>query len=280
MDYEAVLQSWAPRLIDYAVQAVGVSLLLFAAWLVAGWARRATRRGLGRAGIDETLTKFFANVARYVVLVAALLMALSVFGIETTSFAAVLAAAGFAVGMALSGTLGNFSAGVMLLTFRPFKVGDIVSVGGVTGKVNEIELFTTTLDTPDNRRYIVPNGTVFGSTIENVTFHPVRRVDVSVGTDYGAELARVRSVLEGIAERHNAVEEREPQVILLSLGESSIDWQVRVWANTADYWAAFDALTQAVKEGLDAEGIGIPFPQRDVHIDGVIGGGYPTAATQ
>lgn len=275
MDYDAMLQAWAPRLIDYAVQVVGVLLLLFVAWIAAGWAGRATRRGLKRAGIDETLTKFFGNVSRYVVLVAAALMALSVFGIETTSFAAVIAAAGFAIGMALQGTLGNFSSGVMLLTFRPFKVGDIVSVGGVTGKVNEIELFTTTLDTPDNRRFIVPNGSVFGSTIENLTFHPVRRVDVAVGTDYGEELARVRTVLEGIAARHNAVEDRQPQVILLSLGESSIDWQVRVWAKTADYWATFDVLTQAVKEGLDAEGIGIPFPQRDVHIDGVIGSGSP-----
>ncbi len=273
MDYDAFLEAYGPRLIDYAVNAVGVLVLLFIAWMVSAWARRVTQRGLTRAGVDETLTKFFGNVARYVVLVAAVLMALSVFGIETTSFAAVLAAAGFAVGMALQGTLGNFSAGVMLLTFRPFKVGDIVSVGGVTGKVNEIELFTTTLDTPDNRRFIVPNGTVFGSTIENLTYHPVRRIDVAVGTDYGADLARVRTVLEGVAAQQNAVDDQEPQVILLGLGDSSIDWQVRAWADTDDYWAAFDALTHAVKDALDAEGIGIPFPQRDVHIDGVIGGG-------
>jgi small conductance mechanosensitive channel len=273
MDYEAMLQAWAPRLIDYAVQAVGGLLLLFVAWLVAAWVRRGTQRGLSTAGVDQTLTKFFGNMARYLVLVAAVLMTLSLFGIETTGFAAVIAAAGFAVGMAMSGTLSNFAAGVMLLTFRPFKVGDVVSVGGVTGKVNEIELFTTTLDTPDNRRFIVPNGAVFGSTIENITYHPVRRVDVAVGTDYGADLATVRGVLEGVAAQQNAIEDRDPQVLLVGLGDSSIDWQVRVWVETADYWAAYDALTHAVKDSLDAEGIGIPFPQRDLHIDGVISGG-------
>jgi small conductance mechanosensitive channel len=276
MDYESLLQAWAPSLLDYAVQAVGVLVLLFAAWLVAGWARRATRRTLERGGIDATLTKFFSNLARYVVLIAAVLTALSVFGIETTSFAAVLAAAGLAIGLALQGTLSNFSAGVMLLTFRPFKVGDIVSVGGVTGKVNEIELFTTTMDTPDNRRIIVPNGTVFGSTIENITYHPVRRVDVAVGTDYGADLAHARRVLEGIAAQHHTVDDQEPQVLLTDLGDSSINWQVRAWCKTEDYWGVKDALTHAVKDGLDAEGIGIPFPQRDVHIDGVLAGRVPS----
>jgi len=273
VDYESMMQSLAPWLLAFAMQAVGVLVLLFVAWMAAGWARRVTRRGLERAGIDVTLTKFFGNLARYIILTAAVLMALSLFGIETTSFTAVLAAAGFAVGLALSGTLSNFAAGVMLLTFRPFKVGDVVSVGGVTGKVNEIELFTTTLDTPDNRRFIVPNGTVFGSTIENITFHPVRRVDVAVGTDYGADLAHARAVLEGIARQHNAVEDREPQVLLVGLGDSSIDWQVRAWCKTEDYFGALDALTHAVKDGLDAAGIGIPFPQRDVHIDGTLTGG-------
>jgi len=175
--------------------------------------------------------------------------------------------------MAFSGTLSSFASGVLLLTFRPFQVGQVVNVAGVTGKVDEIGIFTTTLDTPDNRRIIVPNSAIFGSTIENLTHHPVRRIDCAVGTDYGADLAHVRTVLEAVAAQQNAVEDREPQVILLELADSSINWQVRVWADTADYWAAFDALTHAVKDGLDAAGIGIPFPQRDVHIDGAIGGG-------
>jgi len=259
--------------LGYAVNVVGVLVLVFVGWIVAGWTRRVTRRGLERAGVDATLTKFFGNLARYVVLIVVVLAALERFGVQTTSFAAVLAAAGFAIGLALQGTLSNFSAGVMLLTFRPFKVGDVVSVAGVTGKVNEIELFTTTLDTPDNRRLIVPNSTVFGSTIENITYHPIRRVDVVVGTDYGADLARARAVLEETARAHHAVDEQTPAVVLTGLGESSIDWQVRVWCKTEDYFAVKDALTHAVKDALDAAGIGIPFPQRDVHIDGSLGGG-------
>lgn len=269
MEFVQSLDQWV---VDYAIQVAGALILLIAAWIAAGWARRVTLRSLQRAGIDETLTKFFSNIARYVVLIAAVLMALSTFGIETTSFAAVLAAAGFAIGMALQGTLGNFSAGVMLLTFRPFKVGDVVSVAGVTGKVNEIELFTTSLDTPDNRRLIVPNGQVFGNTIENITFHPVRRVDVAVGTDYGADLAQAREVLERVAAEHNAIEDKDPQVLLTDLGDSSINWQVRAWCKTEDYFGAKDALTHAVKDALDAAGIGIPFPQRDVHIDGGLTG--------
>jgi len=270
MELVQQLDQWV---IDYALRAVGVLVVLFAAWVLAGWARRTTRRGLERGGVDATLTKFFANLARYIVLTAAVLAALGVAGIETTGFAAVLAAAGFAIGMALSGTLSNFAAGVMLLTFRPFKVGDVVSVSGVTGKVNEIELFTTTLDTPDNRRIIVPNGTVFGSTIENITYHPTRRVDVVVGTDYGADLDRAREVLAEAAARHHAVAEQDPAIVLTDLGDSSINWQVRVWCQTGDYWAVKDALTKDVKNSLDAAGIGIPFPQRDLHIDGVLGGG-------
>jgi len=268
-----MLQSLDDWVIQYALNAAGALVLLLVAWLAGGWVRRATRRGLERAGFEATLTKFFANMARYVVLVAAVMMALSVFGIETTSLAAVLAAAGFAVGMALSGTLSNFAAGVMLLAFRPFKVGDVVEVAGETGKVNEIELFTTSLDTPDNRRIIVPNGAVFNNTIENITFHPIRRVDVAVGTDYGADLAQTRSVLEGIARQHHAVEEQEPAVMLTGLGDSSINWSVRVWCKTEDYFGVMDALIHAVKDGLDAAGIGIPFPQRDVHIDGVLKSG-------
>lgn len=275
MNLEMLQNIDATLIWTYGTRVVGVLVLLFVAWVAAGWARRATTRGLKRGGLDATLTKFFGNLARYLVLTVTVLMALSLFGIETTGFAAVIAAAGFAIGMALSGTLGNFAAGVMLLTFRPFKVGDFVSVGDVTGKVNEIELFTTTLDTPDNRRLIVPNGQVFNNTIENITFHPVRRVDVAVGTDYGADLAQARAVLEQVAASHHVVDDREPQVLLTGLGDSSIDWQVRAWCKTDDYWDVKDALTHAVKDALDAAGIGIPFPQRDVHIDGALSGASP-----
>lgn len=252
----------------YAVRVVGVLVLLFVANIVASWTRRLTARALARAKLDETLAKFFSNAARYVVLVVAVVAALGVFGIETTSFAAVLGAAGLAIGLAFQGSLSNLAAGVMLLAFRPFKVGDVINAGGATGKVDEIELFTTRLVTPDNRLIILPNSSVFGGKIENVTAFDTRRVNVDVGTDYGADLQKVREVLEKVA---NSVEGRidEPasQVYLLSLGASSIDWTVRVWCKTEDFWGVQERLTNDVKKALDDAGIGIPFPQTDIHLD-------------
>lgn len=256
---------------EYLIPAVTALLLLIVVFIVAGWAKRIVKRGLDKTNVDVTLTKFFSNMARYIVLIVGLIAVLGRVGIETASFAAILAAAGFAIGMALQGTLANFSAGVMLLFFRPFKVGDLVTVNGETGVVEEIELFTTNLNTPDNRRIVVPNGAVFGSTIENMTYHELRRVDVPVGTDYSADLDKTRQVLLACCENVKGRRTDQPvDAYLGGLGDSAIDWEARVWCNAADYLAVKDELTLEVKKGLDAAGIGIPFPQRDLHIDGVL----------
>ncbi|NBC16447.1 MAG: mechanosensitive ion channel [Bacteroidetes bacterium] len=260
---------------QYAVKIGGAILFLLIAWIIAGAVGRFTRRSLEKSKLDLTLTKFFGNLAKYVVLIMALVACLGIFGIETTSFAAVIGAAGLAIGLAFQGTLGNFSAGIMLLVFRPFKVGDVVNVNGTTAKVTEIELFTTLLDTPDNRRIIMPNGSIFGNTIENITHHPTRRVDVAVGTDYGASLKEARDVMMRVAENvEGGLSDPAPQVYLQELGGSSINWAVRVWANTPDYWAVRERLTQEVKEALDEAGIGIPFPQMDVHFDPDVSDGF------
>ena len=257
---------------NYVIPGVAALFMIIAAFLVAGWVKRMTLRSLQKTKLDLTLTKFFANFARYIILIIAIVAILGYFGIQTASFAAVLAAGGFAIGLAFQGTLSNFSAGIMLLVFRPFKVGDLVSVSGVTGAVDEIELFTTHLNTPDNRRMIVPNSTIFGSTIENMTYHEKRRVDVSVGTDYGADLNETRRILESIASNvAGRLPDEDVQAYLVGLGDSAIDWQVRVWCNSEDYLGVKDTLTQAVKDGLDAANISIPFPQRDIHVDGSIG---------
>lgn len=247
---------------------LGALLLLIVTFVAAGWAQRAARRAVERSKMDPTLSEFFASLARYTVLILGVLAVLSVFGISVASFAAILAAAGFAVGLALQGTLSHFASGVMLLTFRPFSIGDVISAAGVTGKVDAIGLFTTTLDTPDNRRLIVPNGEIAGSTIENITYHDTRRVDVAVGTDYSADLAETRAVLEAAAASvEGGLAAPASQVVLSELGGSSIDWSVRAWAKTSDYWAVRERLTRDVKNALDARGIGIPFPQMDVHLD-------------
>jgi small conductance mechanosensitive channel len=247
-----------------------VGVALFAAWIVAGWARRGMLASFERTGFDPTLGRFFANLVRYAVLAAAVLGCLGVFGIETTSFAALIAAGGLAIGLAFQGTLSNFAAGAMLLVFRPFRVGDVVVVDGTIGTVQEIELFTTELTAFDNRRVIVPNASIFGSKIENLTHHPTRRVEVAVGTEYAADLDRTRGVLESVlAATEGILEDPPTQVLLAELGDSSINWKVRAWCKTEDYWTVFERLLRNSKYALDEAGIGIPFPQRDVHLDEV-----------
>lgn len=252
----------------YGVKIAGVLALLVGAWIVAAWIGAMVRRTCTKARLDLTLAKFFGKLAKWTVLIATFIACLGAFGVQTTSFAALIGAAGLAVGLAFQGTLSNFASGVMLLTFRPFKVGDVVNIAGHTGKVDEIELFTTRIITGDNRLIIVPNTAIFGSTIENITAMPTRRVDVAVGTDYSADLDATRAVLEKvIADYDGKLDEPESVVFLAELGASSIDWQVRVWAKTDDFWAVRQEVTRRTKMALDEAGIGIPFPQQDVHLD-------------
>lgn len=244
-----------------------VLILLFLALTIASWVGGLVRMSLSRMKVDQTLAKFAAKLARWSILVLAVLVCLDTFGVGITSFAAILGAAGFAVGLAFQGTLSNFAAGAMLLVFRPFKVGDVVEVGGELGIVDEIELFTTAMDTFDNRRIIIPNSSVFGSTIENITYHPRRRVDVAVGTAYEADIDQTRATLEyAIQQTEGGLSEPEPQVVLDGLGASSIDWQVRVWAPKEQFLDVKQSLIRSVKIHLDQAGIGIPYPQMDVHL--------------
>ncbi len=255
---------------DYVVPIVVSVLILIVGLIVASFISKAAGAPI-RKRVDETVGRFVSKLVFYSLMVFLILGVLGRFGISVASFAAVIAAAGFAVGLAFQGTLSNFAAGVLLLVFRPFKVGDVVNAGGVLGKVDEIDLFTTTFDTFDNRRIIVPNSSIGGSTIENITFHTVRRVDVSVGAEYSADIKKTRSVLtraaESLKEHLVEGEGRGFQVFLKELGDSSVNWAVRFWTKADDYWVVHEKLTEAVKNELDAAGIGIPFPQMDVHID-------------
>ena len=257
---------------SFGLDLIGAIVLLIGAWIVSRWARRATAKSLAKSNLDETLTKFFGNLVGWGILILGVIAILGIFGISTASFAAVLGAMGLAVGLAFQGTLSNFAAGVMLLVFRPFKVGDVIRAAGETGGVVEIDLLVTKLDTLDNRRIIVPNSKIFGDTVENVTFHPIRRVDVPVGVDYGADLDQVRAVLEkAMASVEGSLDDPPPQIYLGSLDDSAVAWDVRVWCNTPDYFAVHEAATRATKKALDAAGIGIPFPQLDLHVDGAVG---------
>ncbi len=233
---------------------------------ITGVITRIIRRMLERAKVDGILVRFVSNIVYYVLLAVVAMAALDRLGVETTSLTAVLAAGSFAVGMALQGSLGNFAAGVMLIVFRPFKMGDFVEAGGTAGVVEEISIFHTILRTPDNRRVIVPNSTVTGGTITNNSHNPTRRIDLVIGCGYGDDLLAVKSFLNDVIEEEPRIlDDPEPTVAVSELGESSVNFIVRPWVQSSDYAAVKYDLIERIKLGFDQRGFNFPFPSRDVY---------------
>lgn len=254
----------------YLLPVVWAVIVIIVAWIVAFLAKRAVQRSLTRAHVEQTLSRFAGKLLYYTLMALGVMFALSKFGINVTSFAALLAAVGFAIGMAMTGSLSNIAAGFMLLLFRPFKVGQYVHAAGVAGTVTEIELFCTTLDTGDNRRIIVPNSKIFGGIIENDSHHAERRLDVSIRVSYAADLDQTRAALErAVAGIKQAVEGvgRGTQVVLADLGDSCITWTVRVWLKAGDYWAVKETLSQAMKVQLEQANIAIALPRMIVEME-------------
>ena len=253
----------------YGLQVLGALAVLVLGWVVAKWGRRTTRSALERSRLDPVLVPFVSGMVYYGLLVFVGLAVLNLFGIQTTSFVAVLGAAGFAVGLSLQGTLSNFASGVMLLVFRPFAVGDVVETGGSKGTVNEIGILTTKIDTPDNVRILVPNSRVFGNVIENYTAHDTRRLDLEVGISYDDDIGTGIEACERVLGGEDRVlEDPEPVVAVSSLGDSAVVLMVRPWCRTEDYWPLKRHLTRRLKEELEAAGCELPYPQRDVHLHG------------
>jgi small conductance mechanosensitive channel len=220
-----------------------------------------------KARIDETLGRFLGNLAYSMMLTAVCIAALGCLGVETTSLSAILAAAGFAIGMALQGSLGNVASGVMLVFLKPFRVGDVIEVGGILGKVVEVQIFNTILVTPDNVRIILPNSTVTGGTIRNMTAEPIRRIDLVIGCSYNDDLRAVRGFLEElVAADSRILAEPEPVIAVADLAESSVNFVVRPWVNGPDYHSVKFDLTERIKLGFDERGFTIPFPSRDVFV--------------
>ena len=251
----------------YGLKVIGAILVLIVGRVVAGWGRRAARKGLGHANLDPTLVPFISGLAYWLIMVFVVLAVLGLFGIPTASFVAVLGAAGLAVGLAMQGTLSNFAAGVMLLIFRPFRVGDLVEVAGTLGIVKEIGIFATQVNTLDNVRVIISNGTVYSEKISNYTANEIRRVDLTVGVSYGDDLELAKRVILGAVTKHERVlGDPAPQVEVVEMADSSVNFVVRPWCETADYWRVYFDVTQRCKEELEAAGCSIPFPQRDVHL--------------
>lgn len=251
----------------WGLRVLGAVAVLVIGWTVSKWVRRFVRRALERTRTEPVLIGFLSGLVYYGLLAFVIIAVLNLFGVQTTSFVAVLGAAGFAIGMAFQGTLGNFSAGVMLLVFRPFSAGDFVEAGGVSGTVRDIGLFATRLDTPDNVRVLVPNSAVFGNVIRNFNGNDTRRLDLEVGIDYGDDIGTAIATCEEILEREDRIlRDPAPVVAVAGLGDSSVNLMVRPWCKPQDYWPLRADLMRQLKEGLEAAGCSIPFPQRDVHL--------------
>jgi small conductance mechanosensitive channel len=250
-----------------------MAVLIVGRW-IAGALRRATRRALERARVDASLVPFVASLVYYLALTVVVIAVLNLFGIQTTSLIAVLGAAGLAVGLAMQGTLSNFAAGVMLLLFRPFRVGHYVEVGGTAGSVAEIGIFSTTLNTPDNVQITVPNSSVYGQVIKNYSANDTRRNDLVVGISYSDDIGRaVDAIQKALAADGRVLKEPEPVIAVGDLGDSSVNLVVRPWCRSDDYWSLRFDLTRALKEQVEAAGCRIPFPQRDVHLHSASGAG-------
>ena len=257
---------------DMAQNLLAALATLIIGWMVAGWLSNLTKGGLERAKFDQALASFLSNIVRYALLVAVVVAAADAVGIETTSVLAVFASAGLAVGLALQGSLSNFAAGVMILFFRPIRLGDVVTVGGITGEVKEIGLFATVLMKLDGTKVVVPNGGVTGGVIENHTELNKRRATVDIGVEYGCDLEKARAALTRAAEKvdcilPNSEGKKDFAVYFASFGGSSLDFKVHAWCEAADFLKVQEEIRTNIYHELDEANIGIPFPQVDVHFD-------------
>lgn len=256
-----------PVILGWLVNIVAALLIfLIGRWIakrIAGSVASATER----ARVDPMLTKFLQSVIYMALLVTVILAAVQTLGVEATSFFAVLAAAGLAIGLALKDSLANFSAGVMLVLFRPFKAGDYVEAGGAAGTVEEISIFNTIVKTPDNRIITVPNSLIYADTITNYSAMDTRRIDLVFGVGYGDNVGRAKEIMQSVLDADERIlEDPAPTIMMLELADSSVNFAVRPWVATADYWAVRGDLLERIKRTLEDNGLSIPYPQRDLHI--------------
>lgn len=251
----------------YGLKVLAALVILIIGRWVAKWLRHVIERMMHKGKTDPIIIGFVSSIAYVALMVFVVIAALGQLGIQTTSFIAVLGAAGLAIGLALQGSLANFAAGFLMIIFRPFKVGDFIEGAGVAGTVDAIQIFTTTLKTPDNKLIIVPNAKLSGDNITNFSAQATRRVDLTIGVSYDADLKHVRRVLESLIKADDRIQvEPEPFIGVSELADNSVNFVVRVWTASSDYWGVYFYMTENVKLRFDDEGIGIPYPQRDVHL--------------
>lgn len=261
------LEKYTDLIMTYAVPIFWAIVILIVGRIIAKVISNNIAKILKKSSMDITIVKFIKNLSLMTMTLFVILVALEEVGVKTTSFTAVIAAAGLAIGFAFQASLSNFASGFMLLFFKPFKAGDYVEAGGVSGNVQEIQLFTTIFKTPDNKVVIVPNGQITGGSITNFSAQETRRVDLLIGVSYDDDLKKVKEVLADILKNEDRIlDEPAPVIGLLALADSSINFAVRPWVKTENYWPVLFDIQEEIKERFDKEGISIPFPQRDVHM--------------
>lgn len=254
---------------EWATNIVFAVLIFIIGRSIAKWLARLSVKAMERGGVDQSLFNFLRSIIYMTLLVMVLLAAVDRLGVPTTNFLAILGAAGLAVGLALKDSLSNFSSGVMLIFFRPFKAGDFIDAGGVTGTVDEIRIFNTVLKTPDNRVITVPNSQIYAGTITNFSAMDTRRIDLVVGVGYDDNVVKAREILQSVLEGDDRIlMDPAPAVMMLELADSSVNFAVRPWVASGDYWAVRADVLEKSKQSLEAAGLSIPYPQRDVHLIG------------
>ena len=262
------MQGYIDLAIAYGIKVLGA----IAIFIIGKWAAKMLtnlfRKALEKSNTDPTLIKFLGDLIYFGLLVLVIIAALGTLGVNTTSFAAIIGAAGLAIGLALQANFSNFGAGVVLLFLRPFKVGDFVEAGGATGSVESIGIFNTTIKTGDNRVIIVPNSNIIGGNIVNYSKEPIRRIDLVIGVGYDDDLKLVKQTLEEILQSDERIlKDPPPSISLAELADSSVNFNVRPWVKSEDYWPVRSDLLEKIKVTFDERGITIPYPQLDVHVD-------------
>ena len=266
-DWNQILIFMKTQGLDLAINVAIAIVIFYVGKLAVGLLVRGMRKVMQRQEVDKTLETFVSNLVRMVLMVVVIIAAIGQVGIQTTSFIAIFGAAGLAVGLALQGSLSNFASGVLIVMFRPYKVGDFVEAAGIAGVVEQVQILTTVLRTGDNKQIIVPNGQIMDSIITNYSAKDTRRVDMVVGVSYDDDLDKVRATIdELIAADERILSDPAPTVAVSELADSSVNFVVRPWVKSADYWGVMFDLTEAIKKRFDKEGISFPFPQQDVHL--------------
>lgn len=253
---------------EYGLKIVMAIVILIIGRMVAGSVRGGMKNVMLGRGVDPSLVGFVGSLVYFGIMAFTVIAVIGQFGVQTASFVAILGAAGFAIGMALQGTLANFASGVMILLFRPFKAGDVIEAAGVLGKVKDIAIFSTTIATPDNKKIIVPNGQLYGGVITNFNGYDNRRVDMTMGIGYGSDIDKAMEIINDLLSKDSRVlADPAVTVAVAELADSSVNIVVRPWVNAADYWGVFFDFQKNCKEAFDAAGIDIPFPQTVVHLN-------------